>query len=177
MARTDNNWIQTFTGRQFWPTNPAAEDIAIEDIAHALSNLCRFTGHTRTFYSVAQHSVMASYHCEDSRWGLMHDAAEAYLCDFARPLKRELPRYCHYERRLLFQVSKRFELPWPMPDCVSLTDAVLLATERRDLMGRSSWPWNLCENVMPIKETIVAVPPDIAEAQFLERFRELWRWK
>ena len=50
-------WIQTFTGKRMYPLDPKPEDICIEDIAHALSNICRFTGHTKKFYSVGEHSI------------------------------------------------------------------------------------------------------------------------
>lgn len=82
-------WIQTFTGRAFWPLRPRAEDVRIEDIAHALAMKCRFGGMTRQFYSVAQHSVLVSRIVPpaDALWGLLHDAAEAYLPDVCRPIK------------------------------------------------------------------------------------------
>src|SRR6266498_3226217 len=90
-------WIETFTGRSFTPLNPCASDVSIIDIAHAVSLTPRFSGHTLEFYSVAQHSI----HCMEfiqERFsdglntrlpllGLIHDASEAYLCDFARPVK------------------------------------------------------------------------------------------
>src|SRR5271165_7548492 len=84
------DWIQTYTGRVMYPLDPRPEEINIIDIAHALSNLCRFTGHVRTFYSVAEHSVRVSQHCDpkDALWGLLHDASEAYLADMSRPMKR-----------------------------------------------------------------------------------------
>lgn len=82
-------WILTSTGRQFWPLQPRADEICIEDIAHHLSMQCRFTGATRFHYSVAQHSVLVSQLAPDGEnplWGLLHDAAEAYLVDVATRL-------------------------------------------------------------------------------------------
>jgi 5'-deoxynucleotidase YfbR-like HD superfamily hydrolase len=109
MARNDNNWIQTFTGRQFWPLDPRPEDIELLDIAHALANKCRYTGHTRSFYSVAQHSVLVSeiVPAADAHWGLLHDASEAYLPDVARPVKRELAGFQEIENRLMGCVAER----------------------------------------------------------------------
>ena len=74
-------WIQTYTGRQFWPLDPRIEDIDIHDIAHALSHQCRYSGHCLRFYSVAEHSVLLSHHVagEHMLWALLHDAWEAYL--------------------------------------------------------------------------------------------------
>ena len=90
MAARKGDWIQTFTGRAFYVLDPRPEDVDIEDIAHALSMQCRFAGHCREFYSVAQHSVTASWLVppEDALWGLLHDAAEAYVVDLPRPIKR-----------------------------------------------------------------------------------------
>src|ERR1035441_1601867 len=85
--------ITTFSGVRFWPLIPNPADIRIEDIAHALSNQCRFGGHTREFYSVAEHSVRVSQLCtpENALWGLLHDASEAYLSDVTAPIT-ELPQ-------------------------------------------------------------------------------------
>jgi len=84
-----NATIGLFSGGTFDILNPRAEDVRIEDIAHALSQQCRFTGHTKTFYSVAQHSVLAStlVAAPDELWALLHDASEAYMGDMNRPLK------------------------------------------------------------------------------------------
>ena len=79
----------TYTGKEFYPLDPNPADIDIKDIAHALSNCCRFAGHIKSFYSVAQHSVIVSELCEpeNALAGLLHDASEAYLSDIARPVK------------------------------------------------------------------------------------------
>lgn len=81
--------IRTFTGKMFDPLNPKAELIDIHDIAHALSNLCRYTGHCPELYSVAQHSVYVAANCSEKNRlaGLLHDAGEAYMNDIASPVK------------------------------------------------------------------------------------------
>ena len=85
-------WIQTYTGRKFHPLRPRVAEVDVRDIAHALSLKCRFGGHCRVFYSVAEHSVRVSRVLEAKGrelavWGLMHDAGEAYLPDVGRPVK------------------------------------------------------------------------------------------
>ena len=81
MSERRGDWIQTYLGIQFWPLDPRPEEVMLFDIAHSLSNMCRFTGHCREFYSVAQHSVIVSQNVprEDAAWGLLHDASEAYM--------------------------------------------------------------------------------------------------
>lgn len=85
----DRGWIQTYTGKRFWPLSPEKGEICIEDISWALSNMPRFTGHCNRFYSVAEHCLKVSQHCPRGLKlaGLLHDASEAYLCDIASPVK------------------------------------------------------------------------------------------
>ena len=108
-------WIQTYTGRQFWPLAPQAEHVDIRDIAHSLAMQCRFNGHCRGFYSVAQHSVLVSQVVppEDALWGLLHDAAEAYISDLPRPLKNTAPEFRAAEHRLLTVILGRLGCPSP----------------------------------------------------------------
>lgn len=174
--RTDENWISTFTGKRFWPLNPVADGLDIRDIAHALSNLCRFTGHCRHFYSVAQHCVLASEWCHPAiaKWCLLHDAAEAYINDISRPVKRYFPLLKRAEEKTLRMLADRHKLQWPMPPGVHSVDVRMLATERRDVMGPATGRWLLLEQVQPFQETIEAVHPLTAEAMFLARFYELF---
>lgn len=85
------SWIQTFTGKKVFPLAMTAEMVCVDDIAHALSMKCRFTGHCREFYSIAEHSVRVSLlvRPELRLAALLHDAAEAYLPDLARPIKSQ----------------------------------------------------------------------------------------
>jgi hypothetical protein len=166
-------WIQTYTGQMFYPLNPRAEDIDIRDIAHALSLLCRFNGHCRCFYSVAEHSVHVSNQLTgaDALWGLLHDAAEAYLTDLPRPVKKQMPLFEELEDRLLAVIMQHFGLAPAMPAAVRKADDDLLATEARDLMGTPPEAWSfggtaLAGAIEPMN------PPD-AERAFLTRFAEL----
>lgn len=168
-----DGWIQTHGGRQFWPLAPRAVDIDIADIAHSLSLLCRFNGHCRAFYSVAEHSLRVSRICppEHALWGLLHDAAEAYFGDIPRPVKAQFPAVAAMEERLLRAAAERFALPWPLPAAVRAADERLLATEARDLMGAPPADWRL--EACPLAERIEPLAPVAAETAFLARFHEL----
>lgn len=171
---SSTQWIQTYTGRQFWPLKPSVGDVAIEDIAHALSLKCRFSGHCRKFYSVAEHSLFVSYHvpAKDALWGLLHDAAEAYLPDVARPIKADLTGFQEIEDRLLQVIAEWAGLTWPMPVSVADADVRLLATERLQLMGPSPAPWSI-EHVPPVLIPALGASPGIAEDFFLDRWARL----
>ncbi len=108
--------IFTFSGKTIRPLHPAPDDIDIRDIAHALSNCGRFTGHTRDFCSVAEHCVRVSLLVPEelALEGLLHDASEAYLADIARPIKRdeEFAFYLEVEARLEDAIAERFGLPF-----------------------------------------------------------------
>ena len=173
-------WMQTYTGRQFWPIDPRADEICIADIAHALANQCRFAGHCLSFYSVAQHSLIVSCICdpEDALWGLLHDAAEAYLVDLPRPIKRFSDlgaRYREVESALMAIVCKRFGLPVHEPESIKKADNVAVVTEMRDLMSRPPALWAEARNSDPLAAIILPLSPKDAEMEFLRRFAELSR--
>lgn len=176
-GRDMNHLIYTASGRKFWPLQPRPEEVYIEDIARALSNQCRFTGHTREFYSVAQHSCLVSdFLRKEGRvmalWGLLHDASEAYLSDIARPVKYQMPEYRQIEARLMEAVATRYALPMPEPPEVKHADNVLLMTERRDLLPGAAEA-GLWVDVEPLPEGIVPWSPDYARSAFLDRFYDL----
>lgn len=171
----NGHWFLTFTGRQFWPVDPDPKDIAIEDIAHALSQVCRFGGHCRHFYSVAQHSVLVSRHCVNAPLqGLMHDATEAYLGDMVKPLKLSMPDYRVAEERVWEAVCERFDLSKLILAEVKICDNRALMTERRDLCTPTAHVWSLDEQgVNPYPEQIFPLHPCEAETEFLKRWEEL----
>lgn len=176
MTRDASAWIQTYSGVRFYPLDPLAEEVNIVDIAHALSNNCRFAGHTAEHYSVAQHSVAVSKLVppEDALWGLLHDAAEAYTGDLPRPIKRYIPQWKQIEERLLDAVAARFNLPLPVPASVWYFDNVLLAMEARDLFaGGPMYNWTKALAVEPLVETVEPLPPGVAKHRFLRRAAEL----
>jgi len=174
-------FIETRTGGEFWPLDPKPADVDIEDIAHALSNQCRFSGHTRVHYSVAEHSVrvarlLASLNHGPftQMWGLLHDASEAYLVDLPSPLKRD-PRLAFYveaEAAVMRAVCARFELASSPPPCIAVADATLLATEVRDLMHPNSGHWGKL-TAEPLRERIYPWAPHTARATFLTTFEQI----
>lgn len=170
------DWIQTYLGVKFYPLDPLISEIRLLDIGHALSNICRFTGHVTRFYSVAQHSVLVSQNVpkKDAAWGLLHDAAEAYVSDMSRPLKRhsELGKqFAIVERSLMRAICDRFELPYDEPESVKRADSLLLMTEKRDLMPNCPAKW--LETAEPLAERIIPWTPDWSRHQFMKRAGEL----
>ena len=169
------SWIQTYTGRRFYPLNPQSEDVDILDIAHALSNMCRFNGHTRQFYSVAQHSVLVSciVPIPLALEGLLHDAAEAYFADIVRPVKPHLFGLGEIEQRIHAAIAERFGIRAEMDERIKHADMVMLATERRDLLLPTDDEWACLDGIAPRFEQITVWDPETAKALFLERFEEL----
>lgn len=169
--------ILTASGHYFNLLNPEQCHIHIADIAHALSHLCRFTGHTRQFYSVAQHSVLVSHLVPqaDAMAALLHDAAESYLGDVASPLKALLPDYRAIEARVEAAVFARFGLPATLPASIKHADRVALATEKRDVLHRHppNEAWELLDGIAPHASVIHPLQPALARAQFLRRYMEL----
>lgn len=168
--------IITQSGRSLDVFRPSRAEIDLEDIAHALANSCRWGGHCRVFYSVAQHSVIVSDHVapEHARFALLHDAAEAYLVDVPTPIKAELPQYVAAEARLLREIFARFGLHGECPAEVKTIDARLMATEAIELRLRPHlWASGVPASPLPIM--IDPLSPTDAKALFLARFRALWR--
>jgi hypothetical protein len=168
--------ILTAGGTYFNFEHPAQSVITPADIAHGLSHVCRFGGHCRTFYSVAQHCVLASGLLAPFGLGfegLMHDAAEAYVGDMPAPLKRILPEYKALERRVEAAIFDRFDIDSPLSPKVKEIDLVLLATEQRDLMPDHDDEWALIEGVPQLTDRIVPWSAEAARAEWLARFEEL----
>lgn len=167
--------IGTAHGGTFNFLDPWNSKVDIEEVAHALSHICRYTGHTKYFYSVAEHSYRASFiqsqHHAFAK--LVHDCAEAYIGDISTPLKQLLDDYKRIERDV--EDAVWCQLGANPVECrgrhVKHADAVMLITELRDVMAN---PMNVkVDGVAPLPEIIVPFPPQVAKALFLERYYEL----
>lgn len=164
-------WILTQSGQQFDLLRPTASMIKPVDIAHALSRLCRFNGHTRAHYSVAQHSLIVAslVPAEHQLVALLHDATEAYIGDMTRPLKAVMPEYQYVENQIWLAVCERFDIQIDLPNCVKHADMVALATERRDLMPEHPGEWDRLRGVQPMKETIIPFSAESASMMFFSQ--------
>lgn len=169
-----SEWMQTASGKVFYPLAPRAEDIDVRDIAHHLSNQCRFGGAVREFYSVAQHSVYVSHHVspENAYVGLMHDWPEAYITDLPRPIKHHaiLLPYRIAEQELWRIGFSVLGLPCTVPEEVKLADKRMAVTEHRDLMAYASGWGN---GTLPFEFTVEPLPPEEARREFIQRYEQL----
>jgi uncharacterized protein len=175
------SWIQTYSGAKVNPLDLAPADVRIEDIAHALSLLCRFGGHVREFYSVAQHSWIVSHLCppEDALQGLLHDASEAYLGDMVAPLKHEEPLW--YYRRAEAMAEKTLRERFDLTPCsidVIVADELALIFEAHTLLpGGPVDGWADRRGVTGWERAgaffTECWPPAVAEQMFLGRFEQL----
>lgn len=172
------SWILTYTGQTFDLRQPSALHINALDIGHALANQCRFTGHTRRFYSAAQHSLLV---CQVVKTmtddpamhlaAILHDATEAYLADIASPVKPLLSNYAELERGVWRAICRRYGLAAfaeALPAEVKHADLILLATEKRDLMPAHPAPWPILDGIPSMDETIVPMQPGEATDAFLQ---------
>ncbi len=168
------NFILTFTGKHFNLYEPDADMIDPRDISHSLAQLCRFNGHTREFYSVAQHScIVAELVQEEHKLAaLLHDATEAYLGDMTRPLKQWMPDYRGFEDVVWGRICERFDLPFDLPACIHQADLIALATERRDLMPTDPAIWDCLVGIEPMVETIRPWPAAEARNTYHQRLMD-----
>jgi len=176
------DWIETFTGKQFWPLDPRPEDVGIEDIAHALSLTCRFNGHCKHFYSVAHHSVLccrlASLKGYDYRirlLALLHDASEAYVTDIPRPMKPFINGYRDMEKRVQEVIYRALSIEHPTAEemlMVKELDRTLLTIEGKQIMSLDVWgnlPYPPDDRIK-----IDEIRPQLVEKAFLAKY---WKYQ
>lgn len=174
VADRKGDWMQTFTGRRFWPMDPRPEDVDIRDIAHALALQCRYGGHCLRFYSVAEHCVLLSKAAtpENGLWLLLHDGCEAYVSDMVRPLKRSMPEFRAVEERVAWAVYEAFglgDVPFE-PSEVKALDNRIVMDERAQIMCPTGDDWNYGGATEPLGVTLQCWSPERAEREYLGAF-------
>jgi hypothetical protein len=169
-----NPWFTSATGKKLYLFEPTPDQIDILDIAHALSNICRWGGHSLEFFSVADHCWAVSNLVpeEDALAALLHDATEAYLGDVITPLKRVLPSYELLERAWWECIADHFRISRELPRSVKVADRFMLECERRDLVNHAhKFEWE--PDRLPIGPRIVPRSSIDARIAYLRRFAEL----
>lgn len=168
-----SNFIVTNSGKRFYYENIVPDNIDIKDIAHALSNICRYGGHIKKFYSVAQHSVIVSELVpqEYKLAALLHDASEAYLNDIVSPAKRMLGDYIKLEKSITSIIDDKFNIN-THNDVIKIADLKALYAEAMEFYG-SVDGWNIDD--FHHEQKIDPLPPLESKQLFLERYYELER--
>lgn len=183
MTPRKGDFMQVWTGGIYWPLDPRAEEVYIEDIAHSLAMQCRYGGHCSPYYSVAEHSVHVSRLVPPhmALLGLLHDATEAYLSDVIRPLKRHLTNYKEIEQLNWLAIAERFGLPaagieWPE---IHKADAAMLHAEGlallKPLMGISRDVWLMGCTEPPAQVQLDCWGWRQARREFMDRYEALTR--
>lgn len=178
--KPEYEWLQTYTGVCFPFSFDDPGRINIQDIAHSLALQCRFNGHCKEFYSVAQHSVWVSNMVTDPELkipALLHDASEAYLGDMIYPLKHSgmFDKFKECEKLVDLLIAQHFGFDVTLlhhPD-IRHADAVMLATERDQFMSKPPRPWQDLPD--PLRIRLVCAGPKDAEAMFMEEWNYLTR--
>lgn len=161
-------WIQTYTGKKFYFSDPRVDQINLVDIAHGLSLQCRFAGQCDVFYSVAEHCVrMVNWRLPgDAKIQLLHDAAEAYLSDIPTPIKRILPEFQALEDSILKAIFYKYGLNILDLETIKEADKIMCATEQRDIMKPPLDKWE-GDYPEPYPVKIIPWTSQKAEHQFL----------
>lgn len=189
--------IETFSGIMFNVLHPNPDEISIIDLAHALGNQCRYGGHCRKFYSVAEHCVLVSRLVAaelgpiNTRelelivlMALLHDASEAYLVDIPTPVKNFLSNYRAIEGPLMDAIIRKFYLPFEfdkLPEAIHYADILALKLETEKLIHSKGKNWQMLKAFDEGDEDmnwvhrfkVKALRPTQAKRYFLMRFYEL----
>lgn len=173
-------WILTHTGRKFYMLSESTSDIDIQDIAHSLSHQCRYAGHCKQFYCVAEHCVLLAQYVQANfpdegkldmmRWALMHDASEAYLVDIPAPIKPLLTNYYKLEADLMRRVTTRFGFSDEMPQEIRAIDIRIRGDEKAQNLDQTPWD----DEPVPLGIDIQFWTPAMAKVQFLRMFDRLF---
>lgn len=166
----------TRNGIEYYPMDPRPEEVLIDDVAHALSRICRFGGHVNCeWYSVAEHSILVSEMCDpkDALEGLLHDAAEAYVGDMVSPLKRSMKEFSAVERLNHRAISTALGIRYDMPYSVEEADLRMLLTEAGRFMPNTQGFPTFAAPYSDSEIVFKNMRPDIARDAFLRRYWEL----
>ena len=176
------DYITTYSGVHFTPTDPDPEGIHIADIAHALSLLCRGNGHLKQFFSIGEHCIRCALEAEARGYSdrmvlacLLHDGGEAYMSDVPRPYKKEMPQYQQWEEQLLSMIYKKYlgsVLTEEEQKLVKQIDDDHLYFDLRDLLNE---PMETPEPKMQVKFTYTYMPFEEIEQQYMELFDRFYR--
>lgn len=185
MTAFQTGWVETYSGAKFYPLEPNLDQINLVDIAHALSQMCRFTGHSKFFYSVAQHSINCAKEMqilgESPRlqlYALLHDASEAYLQDIARPIKASIGNYEEIEAQLMNAIWDALGIPRPSEEeweKVKQVDDLMLLNEAKILMKCEHWDLGEFPIIQNARFRITEMPMRSVEAQFMQMFSDIVR--
>lgn len=168
-----NGYIRTYKDVEFYFNNPTIDMIDLEDIAHSLSLQCRYNGHIKKYYSVAEHSVWVSKIVDPkyAMFGLMHDAPEAYIGDMVAPLKIMMDKFIEIDDQILELVASKFnfEINPESKKAVKEADYIMFVTEIRDLRNFHTER----HEYKPLKQKVKGLSPKKAKQLFLDRYHEL----
>lgn len=174
-----NQGIRLLSGAMFDYNDPAASEVTIDDIASALSNVCRFAGHLPYFYSVAQHAVNVSRIVapEFARTALLHDTAEAFTNDLPTPLKFAVPAFKALEVAIESAMAPKFGFQYPLPKEVVYADLQMLGIEKIHIKRDLDSTWSVLDGVewdsVLDQVDIGEMTPEEAKSAFLDRWEQL----
>lgn len=180
-------WIQARSGTIVDLVDPQPEQIKTSDIAHSLARLCRFTGHTRDFYSVAQHTCLVEGLIPRSNdrlraLAILHDTAEAYTGDVVTPIKHLIkPWFAPIEERLMSAIYAHYNIDPPVEveqEIIKWADHSILLTERRDLMEPTKDDWSQwCVQGVRAQPQLKIQPWSVytSESALLQKLKEVER--
>jgi hypothetical protein len=174
----DDQWIGLLSGAQFNYNKPEESGVTLDDLASALSNICRFSGQLPCFYSVAQHLVNTSkiVDLEFAYDALMHDTAEAFTNDIPTPLKWALPIFKDLEVKIESAMAEKFGFNYPYPAPVKQADTEMLILEKLYVKNDNRvWPQYEGIEVDHLVHLVDLKPwqPQRAKREFLERYEQL----
>lgn len=168
--------IMLASGNWFDLLDPWNSVFSIADIAHALANICRYSGQCSSFYSVAEHSLHVSNVVEEFQLeALLHDATEAFLGDITRPLKQLLPQYKEIEASVEDAIFARFGLDKNSRAVVKAADLRVLAAEQSQVMPAGTDYWTAISGVEKANIRVDFLSPAVARDRFLAKYAELTR--